>query len=94
MDPNAVLRPALRYIAVGSAEQIAALVKAARDSRWTVRKTATASDGTAIVQLESGSKMTNGEAMKLLDRVWNKEFGDLEFGTAPRKLSDTGDYED
>jgi hypothetical protein len=91
MNPNALLRPALRYIATGSVEEIGALVKAAKADSWIVRKTATASNGTAIVQLESGAKMTNGEAMKLLERVWKKEFGDLEFGTAPRRLSDTGD---
>jgi len=32
--------------------------------------------------------------MKLMDRIWKKEFGDLEFGTAPRKLSDRGDQDD
>jgi hypothetical protein len=93
-DPNAVLRPPLRYIAEGSARDVVALAAAAQAGKWKVVRRATASDGTAIVQLESGANMTNGEAMKLLDRVRKREFGDLEFGLAPRKLSDRGDPDD
>jgi hypothetical protein len=43
---------------------------------------------------ESGAAMTNGQAGRLLDRIWKKEFGDIAFGTAPRKLSDPNPYED
>lgn len=93
-DPNAVLKPPLRYIAEGSSAQIDALVKAAKADKWTITRTATASDGTTIVELESGATMTNRQAAKLLDRVWKKEFGDIAFGMAPRKLSDPTPYGD
>jgi len=93
-DPNAVLRPPLRYMAEGSNADISALARAAETEKWTIVRRATATDGAAILQFQSGAKMTNGEAMKLMDRIWKKEFGDLEFGTAPRKLSDRGDYDD
>ena len=75
-------------IAEGSNAEIAALVKAAQADKWVVKKTATASDGMAIVRIESGAAITNGQASKLLDRIWKMEFGDIAFGTAPRKLSD------
>ncbi len=93
-DPNDVLRPPLRYIAEGSSAEMAALVKAAQADKWVINKTATASDGMTIVEFESGATMTHGEASKLLDRIWNKEFGDIGFGTAPRKLSDPNSFED
>ena len=86
-DPNAVLRPPLRYIAEGSSAEMAALIKAAQADRWVINKTATASDGMTIVEFESGARMTNGQAGKLLDRIWKKEFGDIGFGMAPRRLS-------
>jgi hypothetical protein len=86
-DPNAVLRPPLRYIAVGSAAQMAALTKAAQVDRWTIDRTASTSDGMVIVQFESGATMTNGQAESLLNRIWKDEFGDISFGMAPRKLS-------
>lgn len=85
------LRPLLRYIAGGPKAQIAALEKAVRAEKWTIIRRASASDGSAILQFESGLRMTNGEATKLLDRIFNQEFGDLEFGFALRKLSDRGD---
>lgn len=93
-DPNAVLEPPLRYIAEGSSIEIKALVTAAKADKWVVNKTATASDGMSLVQFESGAAMTNGQASKLLDRIWKKEFGDIEFGTAPRKLSDPNPFDD
>ena len=93
-DPNAVLEPPLRYIAEGSSAEIAALAKAARADKWAVNKTATASDGIAIVRLESGAAMTHGQASKLIDRIWKMEFGDIAFGTAPRKLSDPNPFGD
>lgn len=93
-DPNAVLRPPLRYIAEGSSVQVTALVSAARADKWVITRTATASDGTAIAQFESGPTMTNGQASKLLDRVWKNEFGDIGFGFAPRKLSDRSPNEE
>lgn len=93
-DPNAVLRPPLRYIAEGSSAEMAALVKAAKAEKWVISKTATASDGMTIVQFESGATMTNGQAIKLLDRIWSKEFSDVGFGTAPRKLSDPNPFDD
>jgi hypothetical protein len=86
-DPNAVLRPPLRYIAVGSAAQMAALRKAAEVDRWTIDRTATSSDGTVILQFETGATMTNGQAESLLNRIWKNEFGDISLGMAPRKLS-------
>jgi hypothetical protein len=94
MDPNAVLRPPLRYIAEGSSADIGSLAKALQAEKWTIVRRATATDGAAILQFETGATMTNGEAMKLLDRIWKKEFGDLEFGSAPRKLTDRGEYDD
>ena len=87
-DPNAVLRPPLRYIAEGSQTEIGSLARAAEAEKWTVTRRATSTDGQAILQFESGPKMTNGEASKLLDHIWKKEFGDLEFGAAPRRLSE------
>jgi hypothetical protein len=93
-DPNAILKPPLRYIAEGSAAQITALVKAAGADKWLISKTAAAPDGMTIVLFESGVAMTNGQAGRLLDRIWKKEFGDIAFGTAPRKLSDPNPYED
>jgi hypothetical protein len=92
--PNAVLEPPLRYIAEGSTAEITALVKAANADKWLITKTAAASDGTTIVLFESGAAMSNGQADRLLDRIWKKEFGDIAFGTAPRKLSDPNPYED
>jgi hypothetical protein len=93
-DPNAVLKPPLRYVAKGSPAEITALVKAASADKWLITKTASASDGTTIVLFESGAAMTNGQAGRLLDRIWKKEFGDIAFGTAPRKLSEPNPYED
>jgi hypothetical protein len=93
-DPNAILKPPLRYIAEGSSAEIAALVKAAQADRWVIKKTASASDGMTIVQFESGAAMTNGQASRLLDRIWKKEFGDIGFGMAPRKLSDPNPFDD
>lgn len=93
-DPNAVVRPQLRYIAEGPTARIAALERALQAEDWNIVRSATASDGSTILQFESGPKMTNGEAEKLLDRIWSKEFGDLEFGTAPRKLSEPASYDD
>ena len=93
-DPNAILRPPLRYIAKGSSAEIASLVKAAEADKWAVNMMATASDGTTIVLFESGPTMTNGQATKLLDRIWKNEFGDIAFGTAPRKLSDRDPFDD
>jgi hypothetical protein len=86
-DPNGVLRPPLRYIAVGSATQMAALTKAAQVEHWTIDRTATASDGMVIVEFESGVTMTNGQAESLLNRIWKNEFGDISLGIAPRRLS-------
>jgi hypothetical protein len=93
-DPNAVLATPLRYIAVGPCAQIAALTSAARTELWTIDRTATASDGTAIVQFESGAAMTNGQADRLLQRIWKNEFGDILFGFAPRKLSSRDPLDD
>ena len=93
-DPNAILRPPLRYIAEGSSAQIQALMSAAQRDKWAITKTATASDGSAIIQIESGATMTNDQASKLLDRIWKKEFGDVAFGFAPRKLSDPNPFDD
>jgi len=93
-DPNAVLRPPLRYIAEGSQAEIGSLARAAEAEKWAIIRRATSTDGRAILQFESGPRMTNGEAMKLLGRIWKKEFGDLEFGTAPRRLSEPPDYDD
>jgi hypothetical protein len=86
-DPNAILTPPLRYIAEGSSAQIAGLVKAAQADSWAITKTASASDGMTIVQFESGAATTNGQASRLLDRILKMEFGDIDFGMAPRKLS-------
>ena len=93
-DPNAVLKPPLRYIAEGSSAQIADLVKAAQAEKWVISKTATASDGTAIVQFESGRTMTAGQSERLLKRIWKKQFGDIAFGTAPRKVGDPSPFDD
>jgi hypothetical protein len=86
-DPNAVLEIPLRYVAEGSSAQIAALVKAAQADKWTVVRTATASDGMVIVQFESSSTMTHGQATLLLNRIWKNEFGDIFLGLAPHRLS-------
>jgi hypothetical protein len=93
-DPNAILRPPLRYIAVSSPTQIAALRKAAEFDGWTIVRTATTSDGMVIVQFESGATMTNGQAERLLNRIWKNEFGDISFGLAPRKLSSRDQIDD
>jgi len=93
-DSNAVLKPPLRYIAEGSSLQIAALANAAQADKWTVVMRASSPDGLAIVQFESGPAMTGGQATALLDRIWKKEFGDIAFGMAPRKLSDPGDIDE
>ena len=93
-DLNAILKPPMRYIAEGSSTQMEALVKAAQAEKWVVSRIATASDGVVIVQFESGAKMTNGQATKLLDRIWKKEFGDIALGTAPRKISDPDSFGD
>lgn len=87
-DPNAVLRPPLRYIAVGSNFQIAALIGALETDKWTIVRRGSASDGTLFVQFESGPMMTHGEAGKIVERIWGKEFGDIWFGYAPTKLSE------
>jgi hypothetical protein len=86
-NPNAVLRPPMRYIAEGSSAEITSLIRAAQADKWLISKTATASDGAIIVQFQSGASMTNGQSEKLLKRIWQKEFGDIAFGMAPRKLS-------
>ena len=91
--PNAVLRPPLRWVAIGSNAQIAALRKAAEADKWIIIRTASASDGTAFLQLESGPTMTHAQA-GLVERIWKKEFGDLEFGYAPRKLSEPDPFDD
>lgn len=92
-DPNAILRPPVRYIAKGSSAQIASLVQAAEADKWAINITATASDGTTFVQFESGATMTHGQANRLLDLIWRNEFGDIAFGTAPRKLSDPDPFD-
>jgi hypothetical protein len=94
VDPNTILEPPLRYIAEGPDAEVAALVKAARAERWVVIRTSAAPDGMTIVQLESGTAMTHGQAARLLDRIWKKEFGDIAFGIAPRKLSDPNPFEE
>jgi hypothetical protein len=88
VDPNAILRKPIRYIAEGSSAEIAALVKAAQADKWLINKTAAASDGTTIVQFERGPATINLQEEGLFDRIWKKEFGDIAIGTAPRKLSD------
>lgn len=93
-DPNAILDPPLRYVAEGSDAQISALTNALQADNWSVVRSASASDGVAILQFESGATMTNGQADRLLDRIWKKEFGDLLFGTAPRRLSDPAPFDD
>lgn len=87
-NPNAVLRPPLRYIAEGSRAEIRSLAQAAEAEEWVIVGRAISTDGRAILQFESGPKMTSGEASRLLDRIWKKEFGDLEFGAAPRRISE------
>jgi hypothetical protein len=47
-----------------------------------------------IVQFESGVAMTNRQAERLLDRIWKKDFGDIAFGMAPRKLSAPNPFEE
>jgi hypothetical protein len=54
-------------------------------------RTATASDETAMLQFESGPTMTEGQSENLLRRIWKREFGDVEFGIAPRRLSSPND---
>jgi hypothetical protein len=93
-DPDGVLQPPLRYIAEGSSTQMAALIKAAESENWAINKTATGSDGMTIVQFESGATMTHGQASRLLERIWKKEFGDIAFGMAPRKLSKPDPFRD
>lgn len=93
-DPNAVLRPPMRYIAEGSSAEIAGLIRAAQADKWVISKTATASDGSKIVHFESGASMTNGQSEALLKRIWRKDFGDIAFGMAPRKLSAANDPDD
>lgn len=92
MDLNATLKPPIRYIAEGSSTQMEALVKAVKAEHWVVNRVASSSDGVVIVQFESGANMTNGQATKLLDRIWKKEFGDIALGTAPRKISEPDPY--
>ena len=92
-NPNSILKPPLRYIAEGSTAEMDALVKAARAEKWVINKIASASDGSVIVQFESGATMTNGQATNLLDRIWKKEFGDISLGTAPRKISDPDPFD-
>lgn len=87
-NPNAVLNPPLRYIAEGSSAQIGALLNAMPPTDWVIRRTAKASDGTSIVEFESGPNTTEGRAERFLHRIWKKEFGDIAFGYTPRKLSD------
>jgi len=93
-DPNAILRLPLRYIATGSRAQTESLVNAGKAENWAIHMMATASDGRTFVQLESGATMTHGQARRLLDRIWKKEFGDIAFGSAPRKLSDPNPFDD
>lgn len=93
-DPNAVVKPPLHYIAGGSSAEIDALVKAARQDKWIINKTAKASDGTIMVDFQTGPNMTHGQADGLVERIWKHEFGDLEFGYAPRRLSAPEPYDD
>ena len=92
-DPNAILKPPLRYVAEGSDAEIAALIKAAKADKWVI-KTVTASRGVTVITFESGAAMTNGQANNLLDRIWKMEFGDIAFGNAPRKLSEPNPFDD
>jgi hypothetical protein len=69
-------------------------VKAAGADKWLINQTAAASNGLTIDLFESGPARTNGQAGRLLERIWKKESGDIAFGTAPRKLSDPNRYED
>jgi hypothetical protein len=66
----------------------------AKADGWTINRTATASDGTAIVQIESGTQMTHEQASHLLESIRRKVFGDVAFGLAPRKLSDRDPFDD
>lgn len=93
-DPNAILRPPLRFIALGPKAQIDALSAAAAEEKWIITRTATASDGIAMLQFESRPGMKQGEATRLVDRIWEEEFGDIAFGTAPRKLSEPDTFEE
>lgn len=93
-DPNAILRPPLRFVAQGLKAQIDALSAAAVEEKWIIIRTATASDGIAMLEFGSGQGMRQGEAMRLVDRIWEKEFGDIAFGTAPRKLSEPNTFDE
>jgi hypothetical protein len=88
VDPDAKLRAPARYIAQGRPRDIKALMRAAKGDGWRVVRSATASDGIAILQFESRPRMTVGEADRLLQRVWKMEFGDIAFGPAPPLLSE------
>ena len=93
-SPNAVLKPPLRYIAEGASAQIADLIKEANAEKWVIDRTAAAADGSVIVEFESGPGMTWRQSERLLRRIWKKEFGDIGFGRAPRKLSDPNPLDD
>jgi hypothetical protein len=90
-DPEAVLPTALRYIAVGSNGEIDALMTSAAFEHWRVVKLANSDDGTRFLIFETKAGVTSGQSTILLDRIWKKEFGDVFFGIAPRKLSDNSE---
>jgi hypothetical protein len=92
-DPDAVLQSALHYIAVGSNSEIDALMASAAFQHWRVEKLANADDGTQFLIFETKAGVTAGQSTVLLDQIWKKEFGDVSFGIAPRKLSDNSEKE-
>ena len=91
LDPNAVLTEPYRYIAMGTTKQVTDLESAVRQERWLVISSAQMTNGEKVLSFKTREGETAGGAQKLMDRIWAKEFGDLSFGMAPRRLSASAD---
>ena len=90
-DPNQALLHSETYFASGPTAQIAMLQDAANVAHWIIVATAHASDGNNYLVFATRPRETIGGVDKLLGRVYAKEFGDIAFGRAPKKLSERTD---
>lgn len=92
-DPNQVISPSWAYIAGGRIETLQSLALEVSKAGWVVGSLAKADDGTGYLLFSTPNGMTLAQAEPFNARIWNRELGDITFGTAPTKTGnrDIGD---